>query len=174
MRALNKRERRLIVMLSGAIFVIVNLFGVSSLFQRQGQLQSRLIALRNERREAKSWLVEKDMWQKRKEWLDKNQPKLHTTGEGNASLLETVQTTARKNNITIVEQGFAEPTPQPAYQEIAVKLKVSGTLESITRWLVELQQPTKFIAIPLLSMKSDSDATKVICELTVARWYAGK
>ena len=47
----------------------------------------------------------------------------------------------------VLEQGFAEPEPNPLYQEISVKLKISGTLEAITRWLVEIQQPANFVVI---------------------------
>ncbi|MGB8352884.1 MAG: hypothetical protein WCD79_03270 [Chthoniobacteraceae bacterium] len=159
-------------MFFGAIFVILNLFGLTFLLRQQGELQSSLLTLRNERREANSWMAEKEVWQHRKEWLDKNQPKLQSVGEANAALLEALQTSARKQSITIMEQGFGEPNAQPSYQEISIKLKISGSLESIVRWLVETQQPESFQAIPSLSMKSDSDPSRVLCELTVARWYA--
>ena len=172
MRRLTKRESKLLVIFLGAIFVILNFMGVAFLVGRQGELRSKLGDLRNERLEANSWLAEKDLWQQREEWMDSKQPKLQNTGEANAALLEALQTGARKQNITIMEQGFGEPNTQPSYQEISVKLKINGSLESITRWLVELQQPGNFQAVPTLSMKSDSDPSKVICELTVARWYA--
>jgi len=171
-KTINKREKTLLVMLLGSVVVIVNLFGLTFLMRRQGELQSNLLALRNERRDAASWLAEKDMWSKRKVWMDEKQPRLQSVGEANAVLLETLQASARKQSITIMEQGFGEPGAQPSYQEISVKLKVSGSLESIVRWFVELQQPANFQAIPSLSMKSDPDPSKVVCELTVARWYA--
>jgi hypothetical protein len=61
---------------------------------------------------------------------------------------------------------------QLPYQEISVRMKVGGSLESIARWLVEVQQPDRFQAVPAFSIKSDTDATKVLCELTVSRYYA--
>ena len=169
-----KRERTLIIIFLGAIFLVINLFGVTWLFRKQWDLESRLLALRNERREANSWLEEKDTWQQRKQWLDKTQPKLQTAGEADTALLEALQTSAEKHEITIIDKAFAEPNSQPFYQEVAVNLKVSGSLESITRWLVEIQQPANFQAVPSLSMKSDNDPSKIICELTVARWHAAK
>jgi len=169
---MTKRERRLLFIFLGAIFILFNLFGVTYLLRREGELKTKLVNLGNERREADSWLKEKDLWEQRKTWMDSKQPKLQSTGEANAALLETIQTSARKQKITIVEQGFGEPNVQPFYQEISVKLKINGSLESITRWLAELQQPANFQAIPSLSLKSDSDPSKIVCELTVARWYA--
>ena len=69
------------------------------------------------------------------------------------------------------DQSFGEPVTQPNFQEISLKLKVSGSLQAVIRWLVELQQPANFQAIPALSMKSDTDPSKIICELTVARCF---
>lgn len=172
MRKLTKREQNLTIAFLLAIFLVVNIFGVPFLFRKKGELQSKLVSLRNDRRDAAGWLAEKETWRQREEWLDKNQPKLQTTGEANAALLGDLQTGARKHKITIVDQGFAEPGAQPYYQEIAVRLKISGPLEAIIRWLVELQQPANFQAIPTLSMKSDNDPSKVVCDLTVTRWYA--
>lgn len=172
MRKPTKREQSLTVVFLLAIFVLLNLFGATFLFRKKGELQTRLVALRNERADARGWLAEKETWRQRKEWLDKKQPKLQTTGEANAALLGDLQTSARKHKITIVDQGFGESSAQSSYQEIAVRLKVSGPLEAITRWLVELQQPSNFQAIPVLSVKSDNDPSKIVCDLTVTRCYA--
>jgi len=173
-RKLTQSESRLLIIFLGTIILIFNMVGVSFLLRKQEEIRIKLVNLKNEQRESNGWLAEMDLWQQRKDWMDARQPKLQNAGEADATLLETLHTSARKQNITIVEQGFGEPNSQPFYQEINVKLKISGSLESIIRWLVELQQPANFQAIPTLSMKSDSDPSKIICELTVARWYATK
>jgi hypothetical protein len=170
----SKRELNLLFLFLGSIFLMANLACVSKLLRAKSDLESKLTAFRNERREANSWLAEKDTWHQRKEWLDKTQPKLQTAGEADAALLDTLQRSASRHDITIVEKGFAEPASLPFAQEIAVNMKVSGSLESMVRWLSEIQQPGNFQAIPSLSMKSDNDPSKVVCELTVARWYAVK
>jgi len=129
--------------------------------------------LRAEQADAQSWLASKEMWQQRKEWLNKTQPKLKSSGEASADLLESLTSSAAKHSITIVDQGFAEvDSHDTTSQQIAVRLKITGSLEAITRWLVEIQQPENFQAIPTLSVKLDTDATKYVCELTVARYYA--
>ena len=173
MRKLTKRERNLAVMVGVTIFAVANLIGVTALLRKQEELRSNLDVLRDQKREADSWLAEKDTWSQRKQWLDKTQPKLKSSGEANAEMLEALTTSATKHSITIVDQGFAEPdSHDTTYQEIAVKLKISGSLEAITRWLVEVQQPADFQAVSSFSMKVDSDPTKIVCELTVARYYA--
>lgn len=172
-RKLTKRERNLLTAFLLAIFAILNLFGATLLFRKKEELQSRVVALRNEWGEARGWLAEKETWRQREEWLDKKQPKLKSTGEANAALLSDLQTSARKHKITMVTPPqFVEPSAQPFYQEIAVKFSISGTMKDIAPWLVELQQPANFQAIPSITMKCDNDPTKVICDLTVTRWYA--
>lgn len=172
MRKLSKSEKRLLVLFLSAIFIVFNLIGLTFLARRQGEFEAKLVSLRSERLEARSWLADKETWAERKEWLAKTQPKLQSIGEANSALLENLQAGVAKHSITILDQAFVDPNPQPAYQEIAVKLKVAGSLEAITRWLVELQQPENFQAIQSFSMKTDNDPSKIVCELTVARWYA--
>ena len=168
MRELTPREKRLAVILTGAIFLLLNLFVVTYLIGRQAALEKRRISLRNQQREAAGWLAQ------REKWMNEKQPKLQTVGQANSALLESLQTSARGHDINIVEQSFvevkADTKSQLPYQEIAVRLKVGGSLESIARWLVDVQQPAKFQAVPAFSMKCDTDATKVLCELTVSRY----
>lgn len=162
------------------LFVLANLIGVIALIKRQGLFAANLLDLRNQRMEQQHWLAGRDLWQQRKAWLDAKLPLLKSAGEANAELLDTLTASAAKHSITVLDQGFAEPdTPRNAdYQQIAVKLKVSGAKDAVTQWLWEVQQPEKFQGIPTLSMKLDSEgaatsaATKIVCELVVARYYA--
>lgn len=172
MLRLTNNEKRLGAILLLALFILANGVGLSLLAGKRKALGEDLSRLEREQLEAQSWLAEKDRWMEREKWLDARQPRLVTTGEANAKLLATLQTTARQQKVTIVEQSFAEPATQPRYQEISVKLKVSGTLEALTRWLVELQQPEQFQVIKTFSLKSDAEPPKVKCDLEVARWYA--
>lgn len=174
MRELTPREKRLAVILTGAIFLLLNLFVVTYLIGRQAALEKRRTSLRNEQSKAAGWLAQREMWLQREKWMNEKQPKLQTVGQANSALLESLQTSARGHDINIVEQSFvevkADTKSQLPYQEIAVRLKVGGSLESIARWLVDVQQPAKFQAVPAFSMKCDTDATKVLCELTVSRY----
>ena len=172
MRSLTEKEKRLTLMLLVAVFLAINLFGLTFLSRKRKALEADLFRLRTEQLEAKNWLGEKDLWLERKKWLDDNQPRLKNGGEANANLLETVQSSAQHQKITIVEQGFMEPANKTHYRQVGVKLKVNGTLEDITRWLANLQQPAKFQAVTTLSLKSDADPSRMKCELQVVRWYA--
>ena len=176
MRTLTNREKKLAVMFGAMLFLLVNLIGVITLWKRQAAFAANLLDLRNERIAANSLLSQKVMWRQRAAWLDAHLPVLKSAGEANAELLDTLTASAAKHSVTVIDQGFTEPdTAHKAdYQEIAVKLKISGGKDAITQWLWEIQQPEKFQAIPSLSMKLDSEtaASKIVCEIIVARYYA--
>ena len=172
MRNLTRSEKRLLGALLGTLFVLANLFGVVALLHMKTALEDEAPKLRGELIDSEGWLAEKELWMDRKTWLDAKEPRLEAAGEASAKLLESLQTSARRQKITILEQEFPEPSKQPEYQEISVKLKVSASLESLTRWLVELQQPELFQVVSTFSLKSDAEPPKVICNLQVARWYA--
>lgn len=172
MRNLTRSEKRLLAAFLGTLFVLANLFGITALVRARQALEEETPKLRGELIDSEAWLAEKDLWLDRKQWLDAKEPRLEAAGEASASLLESLQASARRQKITILEQEFPEPARQADYQEISVKLKVSATLESLTRWLVELQQPELFQAVTTFSLKSDAEPPRVICNLQIARWYA--
>ena len=173
-RTLTNSEKRLALMFVGVIFLVANLLGITALWHRRADYQAQILDLSNQNMEAQSWLTEKEMWNQRKAWLDQRQPVLKSASEANAEMLDTLTAGAARHAITIIEQGFAEPDKanKSDYQEIAVKLRISGAKEAVTQWLWEIQDPAKFQAIPSLTMKLDTDPTKLDCDLTVARYYA--
>lgn len=174
---MTKREKNLAVLTGAVVFLIVNMVVVVLLVRKQGDLRERVSELREERAEADMWLKEKEKWQARKQWLGNTQQVLASPSVESAQLLETLSASATRHSITVVEQGFAEPEARGAggekpHDEIDVKLKVSGPMEAVTRWLAEIQQPEKLQGVSSLSMKVEGDPSKIVCELTVARYYA--
>jgi hypothetical protein len=49
---------------------------------------------------------------------------------------------------------------------------MSGSLQDVIKWLVQIQQPELFQAITNFSLKSANEPPTVSLELEVARWYA--
>jgi hypothetical protein len=172
MKPLNKNERRLVAVLGLVVFVMGNLWGQQFLKQKQSAFKSQLADLKVEDQESKQWLADQTLWIGRKQWLDEHQPKATTQGEINSALLEFLQSSARKQNITITEQSLTETPPQSFSQQATVNLKIGGSLESILKWLAEVQQPDKFQAVPSFKLLCDTEPPKMKCEMQVARFYA--
>ncbi len=83
-------------------------------------------------------------------------------------------TIAKANQLEIQEQSFGEILSTPNYQAVTVRLKLSGALQNVIKWLVQIQQPELFQAITSFSLKSANDPPTVSLELEIARWYAPK
>lgn len=178
-RPLTKREKNLAVLTGAVFFLITNVLVITLLVRKQGELRDHVAELREERAEADMWLKEMETWLERKQWLEKTQPVLKSPSVESAQLLEALSNSAARHSITIVEQGFAEPeakgagsTAEKPRDEIDVKLKVSGPMEAVTRWLAEIQRPETLQGVNALSMKVDGDPSKIVCELTVVKYYA--
>lgn len=170
-RPLTKSEKTKLFLFLGLLFLLGNLFGWQFLFRQAQTLSADLQKLRADRTYAEAWMAEKDFWSQRRQWLADHQPKLSDPAQGNVLLLESLQKLATTHKLTIMEQTLLDPRRDRFYQEVSVQLRLNGSLESICRWLVAVQQPEEFQAISNFSIKSDSDANKVRCDLRVAKWY---
>jgi hypothetical protein len=172
MRTMTRSEQRLLTVFLVLLIVVANLLGWSFALGKRKTLSSKLVELRAEEKAAAQWVAERKMWEERRAWLDQHQPKMTSDSEANAELLNFLQSSARKQNITIVEQALRETSGTPQYREVSAGLKVTGSLDSIVRWLVELQQPDKFYVIKNFSLKSTAEPPKMTCDLEVARRHA--
>jgi hypothetical protein len=172
MRALTANERRLGLIFLGMVFVIANLFLAQLLVKKKRLLQRSISQLKAEQQESAAWLTQKDFWLQRKAWLEAKEPKLGNDGQDPARLLESLQQSAERNKVAISQQKLLDVQTTEHYREVAVQLEVKGTLEAVGRWLAELQVPEKFQAVTKLTLQSDAEPSKVICNLVVARWHA--
>ena len=169
MRQFNPNEQRLIALVSLVFLVVANVMLLSLLFKKQKVARSTVAQAKLEKKDTQLWLKEKTLWETRQQWLNKNQPQ--ATGQEDTKLLTEIVGSARKSSLEIQEQQLIGILPSPYYKEATVRLKVTGTLQNLVAWLVDLQQPTNFQTITSFNLRSDADTTKVRCELQLSRRY---
>ena len=174
MRALTKAEKRLSVILIIALFVMANFYGLSALFDLMSDSSRDLSDLRGRVNTNDIWLREKDLWLQRKQWIEKTQPRIQSDQVPQSELLQSVTASAKANQLEIQEQSFGEIRSTPNYQSVSVRFKLSGALQNVIKWLVQIQQPELFQAITSFSLKSESEPPTVSLELEIARLYAPK
>ena len=172
MRRLTKSEKRLSLILGIAIFAIANFYGLSYLLDLHSSLSKQVADLRSEQRTNEIWLKEKNLWLNRKQWIEAAQPRIRPNQVPQSELLESLTSSAVADHLEIQEQGFGEIKSTPNYQSVAVRLKLSGSLQDAIKWLVQIQQPELFQAVTSFSLKSANEPPTVSLELEVARWYA--
>ena len=59
-RKITKREKKLLMLFGGTIFLIINLFGLNFLLHKQSELRDQLASLEDERKEARGWLGQQE------------------------------------------------------------------------------------------------------------------
>ena len=172
MRKWTKGEKRLSIMFGAALFVMGTFYLISYLLDIESDQSLKIRGLEANANTDQVWLREKQFWLDRKQWIDQKQPRVPAGAVPQSELLQSLTTSAQNHKLTIQEQSFADAKSTANYQAVAVRLKLTGTLEDVVRWLVEVQQPEKFQAVTNFSLKSQEKPPAVDLELEVARWYS--
>jgi Tfp pilus assembly protein PilO len=160
------------LILGFAVFAMGNFYGLSYLLDLHASLSKDLADLRSEDHTNQIWLKERNLWLNRKQWIETTQPRIRSNQVPQSELLQSLTSTASADHLEIQEQSFGENKSTPSYQSVSVRLKLSGSLQDVIRWLVQIQQPELFQAVTSFSLKSANEPPSVSLELEVARWYA--
>lgn len=171
MRTLTAKEKKLLVGLLAAVFVLLNVVGLQAFLNRQRVLQGNIAALQAQLDEGRALLMDQDYWQERAAWLEVSQPSDDvTTTDDDAKFYEFVETSAKNAGLAYTRRDAGTQIVESAYAEVFDSSQVKGTMESLVKWLAELQQPEAFRAVKQISIKS-GEPPEVIAEVEVARWY---
>ena len=172
LRKLTKSEKRLSLILGVAIFGMANFYALGFLVDLHSSLSREVADLRGQEHANQIWLKERNLWLRRKQWIEASQPRIRPNQVPQSELLESLTSAATSDHLEIQEQSFGANESTANYHSVAVRLKLSGSLHDVVRWLVRIQQPELFQAVTSFSLKSASEPPTVSLELEVARWYA--
>ncbi len=172
---MSPREKKLVVLLGAAGFLLVNL-GVY--FKVYEPLKTRVardlgghqLTLKN----ADFFIEMREQYADEIEWLEKNVPQTAAVQEAEAGLQRFAQTEASRNGLTIERQRILPSVGDPGstYHRARVELQVNGKEDALYRWLDRLQTPTEFRAVTGLDLspKRDDD-TLIDCKAVVEQWF---
>lgn len=171
MRALTPSESRLLNFLGVVVVLLAIVFSVVYYLRTREAIELRIQTLQDELAESEIWLEERDLWERRREWVRAEMPTLPGDGSAASSLLQDMQDSASANGLEIASQSLTEPVDSSLFTEYSVRLKVQGTLEQLVKWLADVQSPDNFHAITAFNLKSDKEPPAVVCELQITRYY---
>lgn len=172
MRALTAKEQKLLFLLIGALFVLLNVVGLQAFLNRQRLLQSNIAQLRTQLDEHRSILADQDYWAERRAWLEANQPADDiSTVEDDTKFTQFVQTSAKNSGLAYTRRGGGPMPPRGSIAEVYDASTVKGPMRALVKWLSELQKPAEFRVIKQLRIKSAEKPPDVVCDVEVARWY---
>ena len=177
---LTPRERKLLLLVGGALFLVINLFLARAVIRSVQSARAEAQAQQSAWEAARGMLAQEQLWATRGAWLRENQPAL-TQGRdrANVELLGEVDGLTKQMGLTLESPPVINPAEPPsggttpAQQSVSVTIDAKGTWEALVRFLHAAQQPRTFIVFENASIQADpADAKLLRARLRVARWYA--
>jgi len=169
---MNRRERMLAGIVALVLFGLINLFVWSTLVGGIKNARRELVEQKAMRKTQTVFLKERDLSEKRRDWLVKHQPVLQNAGEA-STLLERVKEIAGKHKILIENPSLGAVVSAPDHQSIAVSLETKSPWPALVHFLYDVQQPESFIAFEDVGLSIDgSDPTTMSGRFKIARWFA--
>jgi hypothetical protein len=169
---LSERERKMTLVISAILFVLINLFIWRLLLGAISNSQRELAARKSTRTEQVIYTRERDIWQKRNEWVQKNQPVLKGAEEP-STLLDQLKQVAEKYNILIENPTIGSGETTPTHQAVFVSIETSSHWPELVHFLYDVQQPDAFVVFENVNLAIDADdPTKMRGKFKIARWFA--
>ncbi len=171
-RALTPKEKRLLSLLLGALFLLFNVVALKAFLGRRAAFRGHIAQLEAQLSQNRAILAQKGYWAERAEWLHANQPTDDITSvDDDNRFIEFVESSAKESGLAYTRRGGGPvPSEGKPYAEVFDASTVKGNMEALVKWLVKLQQPKDFRAIKQLRIKS-GEPPEVTGDIEVARWY---
>lgn len=171
---MNQRERLLGAIVGGVLFLLINLLIWSSLFGALQSAKARLAARQSERSQQTVFLRERMMWQRRDDWLKKNQPALKSPVEA-STLLDELKQAAGKRSVLIENPAIGTSDSNSNYQSVFASIETKSPWQPLVQFLYDVQKPESFVVFESVNLAIDSsDATMMRGKFKVGRWFVPK
>jgi hypothetical protein len=171
---MNQRERVLVSLVAGVVFLFVNVFIWSWVFGSIGSAHSELAARQALRKDQILYLKERDLWTKREQWVQQHQPVFKGAGEASTLLDQQLRPIAAKYNILIENPQIGAGETAGNHRSVWASLETKSPWEPLVHFLYDVQQPEAFIVFENVNLAIDSsDPTMMRGKFKIARWFAG-
>lgn len=173
MNRLTRRERILIYIVAGGLFIAGNLMLLTSLKNRHVRIKADLAQKRTEMQAMKVILAASDQAAARQAWWTANQPRLTNPEQTRVQLLEQIKEAARANEVLLESPELGNLEVQSAYRAVSVQITTKSSWANLVKFLHAMQQPDRFIVFETANIQIDpGDATRMACKFKIAKWYA--
>jgi hypothetical protein len=177
---LSPRERLLSLVVAGTVFVLVNLFAVSTLGSAFGTLRHDGAEAASDLQVQRLLASDQPKVAQRMDWLRKKQPVLVSRDRAGAALNDQVQQIARVGAVIVTNPRIRPPAPAseddrtatPSYQAVSVEIETQSDWAGIKKFIQAVQQPENFLVFDLATLRSDTDPAVIRGRFQISKWYA--
>ena len=168
---MNPRERVLSWIVSGTVFVLLNLWILTRILGALSGTQKEVAARRAKLAEQALYVKERDLWTKREEWIRKRQPVLKDPAEASA-LLDQLREVAGKYNVLVENPAIGAGETTPYHQTVFASIETKSPWPPLVHFLYDVQRPDAFIVFENVNLAIDgSDPTMMRGKFKIARWF---
>ena len=172
---MSAREKRLLIILLFAVFIVANFGAYKLLFvPRDLATKSRLAAAEAKLEEGSLLLDTQDQFQEEIDWLAGHEPKPATVQDTQTSLQRLAEREAQRNQLTI-KRTRLQPSIEDAalnFHRARVEMEVNGMEAGLYRWLDKLHVPDSLRAVTFMQLNPQrDDDTRIDCKVVVEQWF---
>ncbi len=170
MRTLTGHEKKLTLLLGGAVAVGLHLILLKFALEMDRSHRRQLVQTEEELGEARFWIEQKAEWQAKADWLEKNFKAVPVENPAPA-LQKILQMAAASAGLKVEEQKPPVPKEEARFVLYANKMKMSGSLSQFLDWLVAVYRPEQGIAVTSLNLKIGTEPPKMVGEVGVGQFF---
>lgn len=171
MKRLAPGEKRLLLILCGALFVAVNMLGLRSFLQGRAGLWKSIALTRSDIAESKGWIERGEILRGAMEWLDSHPRPQNSPDAASAGLLKSEREEAEKSGLKVIEENLLPPQSSQQGSSAAVAVKLSGPFAGLVKMLFALQTPSAWRTVDKISIKSDTQPPNVLVDLELRQQF---
>lgn len=170
MRTLTRHEKKLTLLLAGAVAAGVHLIVLKLALDLDRSNRRALAMAEEELGEARFWMEQRESWQGKVGWLEKHFRAV--PGDNPAPALQKMlQSAAESAGLKVEEQKPPVPKAGPRFTLYANRMRMSGSLGQFLQWLVAVYRPDQGIAVTSLNLKIGAEPPKMIGEAVVGQFF---
>ena len=170
MKALTRHEKKLTLLLAGAVAVGVHLILLKFALDLDRNNRRQWAQVEEELVEARFWIGQREEWRARTEWLAKNFRPVPAENPAPA-LQKMLQSAASSAGLKVEEQKPPVPREGPRFVQYANRMRMSGSLSQFLEWLVAVYRPEEGIAVTSLNLKIGPEPPRMVGEVVVGQFF---
>lgn len=169
---MSAREKKLLIFLLTAGFIVVNFFLYSLYVQRKSLSITELNAAKASLQQAIAFQNSSEQLAEEMVWLAENEPEPAVYQTVQTQLQQFAETQARNLGLTIKSQELL-PTDTSGvhYNRAQVKINLTGQEQALYRWFDAINDPSEFRSAYEIRLKPDKDDTLIDCSATLSQWF---
>lgn len=175
-RALNRREKMLVLIVGTTVAMLVNLFLVSFFLKTHRRLRADFAQKQSQLQAMQALSADRALWEQREAWLQAKQPRLENEATAGGQLLDQVKELGRKHEVLLEQQAIGTPDrSKPERVSVPVTFEMKSSWKALGLFLYELQGPGQFVVIESANLRIDpQDQTQMRGKFRIAKWYASR